>query len=373
MWLPVIPGTDTLLHNAIARVIVERGWQDQAFIERWVAKRWKSIRAMAAASATRPGSGAPPGAPGRATGRISASSSCRATSTGVEHAARITGVSAALIERAAELLAKPYADGTRPKASFMLEKGNYWSNNYMNSASLRRAGAGLRRRQSQGADDRPRRRPPARHDFRSWNPDWLSPEKYPGRRKKPLNLDRWLMDGQLRFAWVFGTTWIGAMAASDELERHIDRLTRGSPHQPQQATVAAATAALIARADSGGMVLVDSDIYPVEPLGTSYADIVLPAATWGEADFTRCNGERRLRLYGRFCDAPGQAQPGLVGRCRRLPGAWALATSSPGRTATTSSRKPHATAGDRLTTITSWSSRRGGEGDGARVSAPAGR
>jgi arsenite oxidase large subunit len=41
LWLPVIPGTDTLLHNAIARVIVERGWQDQAFIEHWVAKRWE--------------------------------------------------------------------------------------------------------------------------------------------------------------------------------------------------------------------------------------------------------------------------------------------------------------------------------------------
>jgi hypothetical protein len=86
---------------------------------------------------------------------------------------------------------------------------------------LRRAGAGLRRRQSQGADDRPRRRPPARHDFRSRESRLALTRKYPGRRKKPLNLDRWLMDGQLRFAWVFGTTWIGAMAASDELERHI--------------------------------------------------------------------------------------------------------------------------------------------------------
>jgi arsenite oxidase large subunit len=36
---------------------------------------------------------------------------------------------------------------------------------------------------------------------------------------------------------------------------------------------------------------------------------VLPAATWGEENFTRCNGERRIRLYQKFYDAPGEAQP----------------------------------------------------------------
>ena len=309
LWLPVIPGTDTLLHNAIARVIVERGWQDQAFIERWVAKRWEVDQGYGRGTRNTPWQWRTTWGTWQSDWEDFRQFLMSRDEHRLEHAARITGVSAALIERAAELLAKPYADGTRPKASFMLEKGNYWSNNYMNSASFAAlglvCGAGNRKGQMIGRGGGHQRGMISA----AGNPDWLSPEKYPGRRKKPLNLDRWLMDGQLRFAWVFGTTWIGAMAASDELERHIDRLTRGSPHQPQQATVATATAALIARADSGGMVLVDSDIYPVEPLGTRYADIVLPAATWGEADFTRCNGERRLRLYGRFCDAPGQAQP----------------------------------------------------------------
>ena len=36
---------------------------------------------------------------------------------------------------------------------------------------------------------------------------------------------------------------------------------------------------------------------------------MLPAATWGEEDFARANSERRVRLYGKFCDAPGQALP----------------------------------------------------------------
>ena len=66
---------------------------------------------------------------------------------------------------------------------------------------------------------------------------------------------------------------------------------------------------LIARVDSNGMVVVDSDIYQVEPIGTEIADIVLPAAAWGEHDAARCNGERRLRLYSKFYDPPGESQP----------------------------------------------------------------
>jgi hypothetical protein len=63
------------------------------------------------------------------------------------------------------------------------------------------------------------------------------------------------------------------------------------------------------RADSGGMVVVDQDIYLQSPTGDELADIVLPAATWGEGDFTRCNGERRLRLYSGFYDPPGESRP----------------------------------------------------------------
>lgn len=36
-------------------------------------------------------------------------------------------------------------------------------------------------------------------------------------------------------------------------------------------------AALVKRVDAGGMVLVDSDLYPVNPLNTELADIVLLA------------------------------------------------------------------------------------------------
>jgi arsenite oxidase large subunit len=63
---------------------------------------------------------------------------------------------------------------------------------------------------------------------------------------------------------------------------------------------------LAARADAGGMVLVQQDLYP-QGL-TALADIVLPAASWGEAAFTRMQGERRLRHYAQICDPPGEAR-----------------------------------------------------------------
>ena len=86
-------------------------------------------------------------------------------------------------------------------------------------------------------------------------------------------------------------------------------LTVRNPNQPRHLGRDHLIETLIERVDSGGMVLVNSDIYPVEPLNTQYADIVLPAAGWGEVDFTRCNAERRLRLYAKFNDAPGEAKP----------------------------------------------------------------
>jgi arsenite oxidase large subunit len=57
------------------------------------------------------------------------------------------------------------------------------------------------------------------------------------------------------------------------------------------------------------MVVWNQDIYLVDPIGARYADIVFPAATWGEETFTRANGERRIRLYNKFYDPPGAAKP----------------------------------------------------------------
>ncbi len=310
LWLPVEPGTDTALHLALARIIIENNWQDQEFIDKWVANKW-DIEA------------------GYGRGTRNTRWQWRTTFGGtiqsdwedykkfimneeaakLDVAAKITGLAPALIQKCAEMIAKPKPDGTRPKTSFMLEKGNYWSNNYMNTASLGSlgliCGAGNRsgRMISRGGGHQ-----------RGWMSAgggrwWLSPEKYPGRRKKALNVDRWVMDGKVRFFWTIGVTWFPAMVASQELSARVRELTADHQMQPNRLDKQHVIDMLIARTDAGGMVLVDSDIYPVDPLNTVYADILLPAAGWGEENFTRCNGERRLRFYSKFNDAPSEAKP----------------------------------------------------------------
>ena len=99
------------------------------------------------------------------------------------------------------------------------------------------------------------------------------------------------------------------MADSQELEASFRRQTVEIEHQVQVAEREHVVQQWKQRADSGGMVIVNQDIYLRQPIGAEFADLVLPAATWGEEDFTRCNGERRLRLYGKFCDPPGEAKP----------------------------------------------------------------
>ena len=308
LYLPVIPGTDTVLHLAIARVILENGWEDTEFIQKWVSTAWEIDSGMGRGTRNTPWQW-------RTTwGQLGTDFEgykkwlMEQPHAELQRAAEITGVPAEKILKAAEMIAKP-VDGRRPKASFGLEKGNYWSNNYLNTASYAAlailCGAGNRpgqvisrlgghQRGWMGGGSYPRDK---------------SPNKLPGRRRQEIDLDRWVEAGNLRFAWVIGTTWINAMAASGELANTFTRLTRDNRHQVTSTSPDQAAQQLIQRADSGGMVVVAQDIYLQKPIADELADLVLPAATWGEEDFTRENGERRLRLYSKFCDPPGEAKP----------------------------------------------------------------
>jgi arsenite oxidase large subunit len=319
LFLQLIPGTDTVLHLAIARHILENGWEDSEFVSKWVANSWEIDAGMGRGTRNTPWQW-------RTTwGQLGTDFKgyrdwlFKQEHATLDNAAAITGVPAELIKRAAEMLARP-VDGRRPKPSFALEKGNYWSNNYLNTASF--AALGL----LCGAGNRPGQviSRLGGHQ-RGWvgaasYPIAKAPQKLPGRRRQEIDLDRWVEAGNLRFAWVIGTLWVQTMAASQELGRRFLEMTRGNPHQVESARLSVnfddAVEALVRRVDSGGMVVVDSDVYLRGPIGTEIADIVLPAATWGEADFTRCNGERRLRLYSKFTDPPGIAKPDW----------WAIAT-----------------------------------------------
>ena len=308
LFLQIIPGTDTILHLALARLILENGWEDQSFITQWVANRWEIDSGFGRGTRNTPWQW-------RTTwGKFGASFTeyrdwvMQNPQADLTTAAEMTGIPAEKIRRAAEMLAKPDGD-RRPKTSLALEKGNYWSNNYLNTASF--ASLGL----LCGAGNRPGRviSRLGGHQ-RGWYgaasyPSVFSPEKANGRRRKEMDLDRWVEAGNLRFAWVIGTTWCQAMAASQEMMNRFRELTRENEHQIENAQLDHAREMLRRRVDSGGMVVVHQDIYLREPIGSEFADLVLPAVTWGEEDFTRCNGERRLRLYGKFCDPPGKAKP----------------------------------------------------------------
>jgi arsenite oxidase large subunit len=308
LFLSIIPGTDAILHMALARLILENGWQDQDFIERWVANRWEIDSGFGRGTRNTPWQW-------RTTwGKLGASYGeyrkwlLSYPQAELAQAARMTGIPAEQIRKAAEMLAKP-VNGQRSKTSFGFEKGNYWSNNYLNTASY--AALGL----ICGAGNRPGQviSRMGGHQ-RGWYggasyPRIASPDKFPGRRKQEIDLDRWVEGGHLRFAYVIGTTWCQAMAASQELTETFRRMTSASKHQISQKNPEHAIEALKRRVDDGGMVVVDQDIYLQDPIGAEFADLVLPAAGWGECDFTRCNGERRLKLYSKFSDAPGEAQP----------------------------------------------------------------
>ncbi len=309
LWLPIIPGTDTVLHMALARIIIENDWQDQPFIDKWIANSWEVDSGYGRGTRNTGWQWRTTWGTWQSDWQDYRKFILAQEESKLDVAAQITGLSADDIRTAAEWIAKPKADGSHPKTSFMCEKGNYWSNNYMNSASFASlgliCGSGNRKGRmiSRGGGHQ-------RGGLSAGgNSGWLSPEKYPGRRKKSFNLDLWLMEGNIRFAWVIGTTWVAAMMGSNALEAKMRSLTAESPHQIKSLDRAAIFETLKARVDSGGMVMANSDLYPVVPVGTDFADIVYPVASWGEDNFTRCNSERRLRLYSKFYDAPGEAKP----------------------------------------------------------------
>ena len=199
LFLPVIPGTDTVLHLAVIRLILENGWEDKEWIARKLANKWEIGSGMGRGTRNTPWQWV------TTWGKYGTDFEgykkwiLSYPYAELERAAKMTGVSAASIRKTAEILAKPKPDGTRKKTSFMLEKGNYWCNSFGNTASFAALGLVC------GAGSRPGRviSRGGGHQ-RGWMgaagyPRSLSPEKAPGRRKKEIDLDRWVVDGHVRF------------------------------------------------------------------------------------------------------------------------------------------------------------------------------
>jgi len=310
LHIDVYPGTDLVVLGAITRIIIENGWEDKDWIKKWVNNKYETSSGFGQGTRNTPwqwrttwGKFQTDGFGGYKKWLLAQDEYT------VANASRVSGVDQTKIRLAAEWLAKPKADGSRVKTSIGIEKGCYWSNNTGNTnaiASLATTcGAGGRpgqvvgrfgghQRGGQGGGKYPRNK---------------SPEKVPGRRRRALDTDRWLQSGHSRLAHVIGTTWLQSMAGAAQLREKFEELVTHNPHQVRSYDKDEIIKTLKRRADSGGMVVWDHDIYLRNPIGSHFADIVFPAATWGEVDFMRANGERRIRLYSKFYDAPGEAQP----------------------------------------------------------------
>ena len=162
----MIPGSDTVLHLALARIILENGWEDTEFIEKWIASNaWEIDAGMGRGTRNTPWQW-------RTTwGQLGTDFEgyrewlFEQPHAELDRAAEITGVPADLIKQSAEMIAKPI-DGVRPKTSFGFEKGNYWSNNYLNTASYAALASSLRSGQQARPDDLSTRGTPAWMDGR---------------------------------------------------------------------------------------------------------------------------------------------------------------------------------------------------------------
>ena len=309
LWLDIAPGTDLLVINAIARIIVENGWQDAEWIEKWVNNKWGSSSGFGQGTRNTPWQWRTTWGTFQTDGFDDWKEWLLAQDEfKPENAARLADVDIQKIYTAAEWMAKP-REGRRPKTSILIEKGLYWSNNTGNTQAISALGIIC------GAGGRPgqvigRAGGHQRGGLRGGKyPRNKSPMKLPGRRRRALDTDTWLMAGHTRLAHCIGTTWIQSMCGSQQLAKRFEELVLANPHQVRSYDRKDIADTLKRRADAGGMVVFNQDIYLVDPIGARYADIIFPAATWGEDTFMRANGERRLRLYNKFYDPPGEAKP----------------------------------------------------------------
>ena len=108
---------------------------------------------------------------------------------------------------------------------------------------------------------------------------WRAPNMASRPGLKAVDLFDAVLDGRIRALWVLGTNPADSMPRADRVR-----------------------AALAA-----GPFVVVSDCWASDT--TCFADVVLPAAGWGEKDGTVTNSERRISRQRGFRPPPGEAQP----------------------------------------------------------------
>jgi arsenite oxidase large subunit len=182
-----------------------------------------------------------------------------------ENTERVTGVPAAKVRKAAALMGRP------KKTSIMFEKGVIWSgtqneavmNSYANLALLL------------GSIGRPGRvfgRQGGHQSAYMYDFDWPHPQGGDDRRNLWQELAKGTID-----------VLIFAVCNPLRMQQQTAQLREFAAKVP---------------------FVVDINMRPQDT--TTIADVVLPAAAWGEYTYTRENLERRLRVNEKFYDPPGQ-------------------------------------------------------------------
>jgi arsenite oxidase large subunit len=271
LHLALNSGTDLVLFNAWLTYIADKGWVDKAFI---AASTNDFDKAVAA------------------------------NKVSIEEAARITGLSAADIVKAAEWIAQPKQGGARRRTMFAYEKGLIWGNdNYRTNGALvnvalatgniGRPGGGCVR---MGGHQEGYSRPSDAHVGR--------PAAY---------VDKLLIEGKggVHHVWACDhyKTTLNAMEFKRVYKKRTDMVKdamNAVPYGDRTAMVNAIMEAI----RKGGLFAVDVDIVPTK-IGEA-CHVLLPAATSGEMNLTSMNGERRMRLTERYMDPPGQAMPDCI-------------------------------------------------------------
>jgi arsenite oxidase large subunit len=182
-----------------------------------------------------------------------------------ENTRHVTGVSAAKVRRAAALLGRP------KKTSILFEKGVIWSgtqneavmNTYANLALLLG---------SLGSPGRVFGRQGGHQSAYMYDFDWPHPQDGDLRRNLWQELSKGTID-----------LLIFAICNPLRMQQQTQQLAQFAAKVP---------------------FIVDINVRPSDV--TKIADVVLPAAAWGEYTYTRENLERRLRVNQQFYDPPGE-------------------------------------------------------------------
>jgi arsenite oxidase large subunit len=184
-----------------------------------------------------------------------------------ENAEKATGVPARRVERAARLLGKP------KKSSILFEKGVIWSGTQNDAVMSSYANLALLLG-SIGSPGRVFGRQGGHQSAYMYDFDWPHPQGGDDRR----NLWQELEAGTIDCLIVSICNPLRMQQQTTQLRQFMKRVP----------------------------FVVDMNIRPSDI--TQVADVVLPAAAWGEYTYTRENLERRLRVNQQFYDPPGEVR-----------------------------------------------------------------